>query len=106
MDRRLQNLYSEVELPLATILAEMHRSGIGVNRTECQREFNSLLPTEKTLLAKIAAGDSVNLRSDSQVFKFLSAKGIVFDDPLVNQARKVTADALDEAANLTRLPVI
>jgi DNA polymerase I-like protein with 3'-5' exonuclease and polymerase domains len=44
-ERGLRKLYSEIELPLAGVLARMERSGVRIDRNELQR-LSTMMETE------------------------------------------------------------
>jgi DNA polymerase I len=100
MRPELDKLYRHVELPLMVLLNDMHRTGIGVDQTECSKLEAS---TEKRIMAleqDILGGRQVNLNSDRETFHFLVAHGVQFADPFVYTTQKASSHDLEEIGHL------
>jgi DNA polymerase I len=98
MDRDLHNLYRRTELPLMHVLDSMRRVGIGIDGDRARIELHRLRQELNTLTKRITGGSPVNLASNEEVFRFLTQKGVRFDNPYVYTAQRVSTPALEELA--------
>ena len=78
MTRKLLRLYRNLELPLMVVLDDMRRTGIGFDGQECRNQVGRTQITLASLAREISGAQSVDLTSDDDVYRFLSAQGISF----------------------------
>lgn len=98
MPAALGKVYRHIELPLMVLLNEMHRTGIGVDRTECAKQRAATEQSLATLEQQILGGHQVNLNSDRETFLFLIGQGIQFTDPFVYAKQRTSSSDLEEIA--------
>ncbi len=96
MSPGLKKLYRQMELPLMFVLDNMRRVGIGVHGKACAEEADRIELEIDDLAEQITGGAEVNLRSDREVYNFLTAQGISFSDQRVYQWRKVSTRTLED----------
>ena len=100
--RGLRRLYSEIELPLAAVLARMERAGVRIDHTELKR-LSGLMETEITRLTSeihALAGKPFNISSPRQLGRVLF-EDLKLPAPVKYGKGKVistAADVLDELA--------
>ncbi|MGO9566352.1 MAG: DNA polymerase A family protein [Desulfomonilaceae bacterium] len=98
MDDDLRWLYRYVEVPLAMVLAQMHRDGIGVDGVECAEQWGVVGKVLSFAERQIAPGEGCNLRSGHDVFKLLTTRGVQFVDASISETQTVDDETLDELA--------
>ncbi len=103
MTKALQRVYQFVELPLMSVLCEMHRRGIGIDGGAGAKELSRVQAEITALSAEITQGQDVNLASDRQVFHFLIKQGVRFA-PTDYAARRVNRRVLEETAH--KYPIV
>ncbi len=98
MDDDLKWLYRYVEVPLAMVLAQMHRDGIGADGVACAEQWGVVGKVLSFAERQIAPGEGCNLRSGHDVFKLLTSRGVQFADASVSETQTVDDETLDELA--------
>ena len=78
MTRELLLLYRNLELPLMVVLDDMRRTGIGFDGQKCRNQVAQTQIAMASLAREISGGQSVDLTSDDDVYRFLSAQSISF----------------------------
>ncbi|MGO9614144.1 MAG: DNA polymerase [Dissulfurispiraceae bacterium] len=98
MDEEVKWLYRYVEVPLAMVMAQMHRDGIGVDGVECAEQLGVVGKVLSFAGRQIAPGEGCNLRSGHDVFKLLTTRGVQFADTSISETQTVDDETLDELA--------
>ncbi len=98
MSTGLRRLCRHVELPLMSLLDQMRRVGIGVDGAACSQEAQRIEREMARLAHEITGGAEVDLRSDREVFRFLVAQGVQFQDQGVYQWQKISNRILEDTA--------
>lgn len=96
MDADLLRLYQEVELPVASVLVQMHLDGIAVDRTACANYLAAARQQLDQLESQLNFG-SRNLFSAGDTYWFLHDEGVVFPDD-IGRGFKIDDDDLKELA--------
>jgi DNA polymerase I len=81
MDSDLLRLYQEVELPVSTVLVQMHLDGIAVDQAACAQSLAAARQQLDQLESKLNFG-SRNLFSARDTYWFLHDEGVVFPEDI------------------------
>ena len=98
MDADLCRLYKEVELPVASVLVQMHLDGIQVDQAGCQEALEQAQDELQVLEAEIALTRKCNLFSDKDVYWLFHNRGIELPEGIGDYYR-LDEDDLEELAS-------
>ncbi len=98
MDADLCCLYKEVELPVSSVLVQMHLDGIQVDQAGCQQALEQAQDELQVLEAEIALTGKCNLYSDKDVYWLFHNREIELPQGIGDYYRLDEED-LEELAN-------
>jgi DNA polymerase I-like protein with 3'-5' exonuclease and polymerase domains len=81
MDEDLLRLYQEVELPVSSVLVQMHLDGIAVDQVACAKLLQAAQDELDEVESELNFGDR-NLFSARQTYRFLHDAGVEFPDEI------------------------
>jgi DNA polymerase I len=99
MDPGLCRLYKEVELPVSSVLVQMHVDGIQVDRRGCERALEQAHQELQLLDADIALTRRCNLFSAKDVYWLFRNRGIALPERIGDYYR-LDEDDLEELADV------
>ncbi len=97
MDADLCCLYKEVELPVSSVLVQMHLDGIQVDQAGCQQALEQAQDELQVLEAEIALTGKCNLYSDKDVYWLFHNREIELPEGIGDYYR-LDEDDLEELA--------
>ncbi len=96
MDSDLLSLYREVELPVSSVLVQMHLDGIAVDQAACGKSLAAACEQLEQLESQLAFG-SRNLFSPRKTYWYLRDAGVDFPDE-IGRAFQIDDEDLKELA--------
>ncbi len=99
IDPDLCRLYKEVELPVSSVLVQMHLDGIQVDRRGCEQALEQARQELQFLDADIALTRKCNLFSAKDVYWLFHNRGIALPEGIGDYYR-LDEDDLEELANV------
>lgn len=99
MSRDLRRLYRNIELPLMLVLDDMRRVGIGFDGFKCAELAMETERSMALLAQQITGGQSVNLTSHEEVYRFLVNQGVPLQLAPAYVRRKGLKQPLEQIAH-------